>query len=147
MVRRSPVWLAHVGIGFFFLFLFFLMPNGENGCVTAGYLCSLSILSVYLRFVLLKYIMRGLSLIKGGGFHLCFTGVAHHFLVSLFVLSFSLLHFYPSNPFIMASHQPHPVLFNHYMSNFLCFHMHCVLSWYSCCCCLPQHLNISDGDY
>lgn len=65
--------------------------------------------------------MRGLSLIKGGGFHLCFTGVAHHFLVSLFVLSFSLLHFYPSNPFIMASHQPHPVLFNHYMSNFFAF--------------------------
>lgn len=43
MVRRSPVWLAHVGIGFFFL-----MPNGENGCVAAGYLCSLSILSVFI---------------------------------------------------------------------------------------------------
>lgn len=36
----------------------------------------------------------------------------------LFVLSFSLLCFYPSNPFIMASHQPHPVLLIHRVFNF-----------------------------
>lgn len=41
------MWLGGVLFGLRMLGLgSFLMPNGENGCVAAGYLCSLSILSV-----------------------------------------------------------------------------------------------------
>lgn len=113
VVRRSPALLVHVGSGMFFR---------GNGCVTTGF-CSLTVASV------------SSSIDPGLVFLIPASPVlypAHCLLLSLFLFS---------NPFISASHLPHPVLFTHRLSDLFC--LHCVLSRdaSSCCSYLSQHLN------